>query len=69
MLQGSAREIRGPRTDSKLNDWGLLNSLRDCCDYCELADREMPQDAPWYPVAVCLDKGTFRRLVGEVLPR
>jgi hypothetical protein len=45
-----------------LNRWALFESLEDAISCCEINDRFVPVDAPWYPVAVCTDQSSYSRL-------
>jgi hypothetical protein len=47
----------------QINDWGLLAAFEDAETLSCLNDAEIPVHAPWFPVEVLLDEGSFRRLV------
>ena len=45
-----------------VNEWGLLKEFEKCLEFCLINNKEIPEDAPWYPVKVYLDKGSYNRL-------
>jgi hypothetical protein len=47
----------------KINKFGLFSSFDDCLVYCQKNNLQIPEHAPWYPVAICLDLSSFNRLV------
>lgn len=49
-------------SDYSLNEWSLLDSLEGAEHYTDLNNKLTPEDAPWYPVAVCVDKRSYQRL-------
>lgn len=46
----------------QLNSYALFEELDSCLNYCRLNNNKLPENAPWYPVAVNLDNGSFNRL-------
>ena len=57
-LNGLTGQI-DPGGELQFNEWSLLGSLDNARYYCELNDQCIPSDAPWYPVAVCVDEQSF----------
>ena len=47
---------------SQLNEYGLFDSLEHCSNYCQLNNQRVPEDSPWYPVAVYVDYNSHARL-------
>ena len=47
---------------SQLNEYGLFDSLEHCSNYCQLNTQRVPEDSPWYPVAVYVDYNSHARL-------
>ncbi|MDX1915790.1 MAG: hypothetical protein SFU55_09425 [Methylophilus sp.] len=47
---------------SQLNEYGLFYSLNDCEKYCQVNNEKIPEDSPWYPVAVYVDSCSYQRL-------
>jgi hypothetical protein len=47
--------LRPGENAGALNDYSLLERLVDCLAYCSRSNVEVPQWAPWYPVAVYCD--------------
>lgn len=46
----------------KINVFGLFESQYDCILYCDINNDNIPEHAPWYPVAIFLDKNSYTRL-------
>jgi hypothetical protein len=53
--------------EAQLNRWGLFSSLEDALECCALNDERIPDDSPWYPVAISVDESSYRRLA-NLLP-
>lgn len=47
---------------SQLNEYGLFDCLENCSDYCQLNNEKIPENSPWYPVAVYTDHNSYTRL-------
>jgi hypothetical protein len=54
----STGEQRDGENASVLNDYSLFDGLDSCLRYCDLNNMEIPEWAPWYPVAVYCDSQT-----------
>ncbi|QIK79431.1 hypothetical protein G7077_11470 [Sphingomonas piscis] len=50
--------------EARLNEWALFGLLPDALACCALNNDRLPASKPWYPVSVCVDRGSHRRLVG-----
>jgi len=50
------------KNSSFLNEYGLFGTLENCLYYCQINDEKIPQDSPWYPVAVYVDSASEKRL-------
>ena len=48
--------------NSKINEYGLFSSLDDCLKYCQINDTQIPEHAPWFPVAIYVDESSYIRL-------
>jgi len=48
---------------SELNDYSLFDCLKDCLECCEENNLGLPEHAPWFPVAVCLDANSYERVL------
>lgn len=59
-------EVRSGESASALNAYSLFDSLEDCLRYCDRSNKEVPEWAPWYPVAVYCDPQS-RRTIDEVI--
>lgn len=46
----------------QLNEYGLFGALENCLEYCRLNNEEIPDNSPWYPVAIYIDKESSKRL-------
>ncbi len=46
----------------QINKYGLFSRLEDCLIYCQINNAEIPEHAPWYPVSIYVDKGSYARL-------
>lgn len=49
-------------TEARLNRWALFSSLSDARECCALNDERLTESSPWYPVAIFVDEGSYRRL-------
>ncbi|SMR83554.1 hypothetical protein SAMN04488030_0030 [Aliiroseovarius halocynthiae] len=55
----------GPNSDNldlDINDFALLRNLEDCRQCCDLNNQEIPEHAPWFPVAIYLMESDVARL-------
>lgn len=57
-ITGEIDETNGFRP----NEWGLLPVFEDALMWCSRNSTEIPEHAPWYPVEILLDEGSFHRL-------
>ncbi len=55
----------GKEVDSNadlINEYGLFDSLDNCLVYCKKNNSQIPEHAPWFPVAIHVDKSSYSRL-------
>jgi hypothetical protein len=57
----SGREI--DQNAHMVNRFGLFSAFGDCLAYCQQNDSAIPEHAPWFPVAIRIDKDSYTRLV------
>ncbi len=57
-IDGSDR----PQAIVGANRFGLIDDLMRAVEYCRRNDEIAPEDSPWYPVAVLIDKSSLQRL-------
>lgn len=48
---------------SLLNRFGLFETWEHCMNYCQINNQRLPNESPWYPVAVYLDRYSHSRLI------
>jgi len=47
---------------NKINDYGLFAELDSCLEFCSLNNTLIPEHAPWFPVAIFVDRDSYIRL-------
>ncbi|MFA5982406.1 MAG: hypothetical protein WC782_00140 [Methylococcaceae bacterium] len=54
---------------SQLNEYSLFNDLDNCLNYCHINNEKIPENSPWYPVAIYVDQFSYKRLSAYLIAR
>lgn len=65
----STGERRDTEKTDVLNNYSLFDDLGRCLEYCDLNNKEIPEWAPWYPVAVFCDSQTKASIDALIEPK